>query len=645
MMPRWVLRVVQVAPIVVLVFIVALWFSTPDTLRSAMTPTAASSTLRDELGLDSSQDDLMPTDRRTVAREWLEADARKNASRDWADVQLRDAARRTAMLSNVRYAPPRSAYPATAPVESDDVASDPLREWARRFPEARVYAYTVDQPTMPPVVVAGGLPIDNLPPDPFAVAWTTTVGKPGTAFNPSEWRGYSDNATGKNMSDFDATVNDTWFYYYTGPIDDSGAIYRSYVFCGVDYGDGYNSRFKQGSPGLANVHERIKTTIDRDADWCGPCHENSLGPPGVGGAGLVGLNGGNTPTTVYTGGPIVIEPKPFFTTGANTANPESIARAALKSALSPERHVYEATPDELKEVSRDPYASILWQQPEAGGKTMLFVAFYSKDPHAAYTHWRSSWPGDAFMQTRLWLAVEFPQLLAVLCTLLAFTLVGSPAAFVFERRITRRAELAEQIARVERDAHDRVYNRLGALAKRVEAVGGSDAVAAERLGDAARDIRSTVTDLQAILAGADLREGATAGDALVAQLRATVAAQASLHDIDVEFVVSGQAPDLPARLGWDLQCVLDEAITNAARHGGASFVRAELSQTEEFLVVEVSDDGETAGAAEDGSRGSTGIAGMNARLAVWGGDARLERGQSGSVLRVEVPFRPSESDV
>jgi signal transduction histidine kinase len=639
-MPRWVLHVVQFAPIAVVVLIAALWFTTPDVLRSAMTPTSASSALRDELGLDTAQDDLVPTDRRAVAREWLEADARKNATREWADVQLRDAARRTAMLANMRYVPLRSADSATAAVAQDDIAGNPLREWAQRFPEARVYAYTVDQPAMPPVVVAGGIPIGKLPPDPFAVAWAATVGKPDSSFDPNEWSGYSANATGKDTSGFDSTVNDTWFYYYTGPIDDSGAIYRSYVYCDGDVGDGYGDRFKQGSPGLADVHERIRTTIDRDANWCGSCHDGNLGAPKVGDDdGMVGLNGGHTPTTVYTGGPVIIEPKPFFSTvSTGTSDPVLIAQAALKGGLSSEQHVYEVTPDALKKVAHYPYTSVLWQQPEVGGKTMLFVALYSKDPHAAYTQWRNSRLGDAFMRTRLWLAVEFPQLLAVLCTLLAFTLVASPTAFVFERRTTRRAELAEQLARVERDAHDRVYNRLSALAKRVEAAGGSDAALAERLAGAAEDIRSTVADLQAILGGTVRGEGETSGDTLVAQLRATAAAQASLHEIEVEFVVRGKAPDLSARLGWDLQCVLDEAITNAGRHGGARHVRAELSLTGELLVIEVSDDGENVGATEEGSRGSTGIAGMNARLAAWGGTARLERGELGSILHAEVPL-------
>ena len=65
----------------------------------------------------------------------------------------------------------------------------------------------------------------------------------------------------------------------------------------------------------------------------------------------------------------------------------------------------------------------------------------------------------------------FPFVLGGAVALLAITLVVSPAAFVYERRLIARERVQEEMARMRRDAHDKVYNRLSALSKRVAAAG------------------------------------------------------------------------------------------------------------------------------------------------------------------------------
>jgi signal transduction histidine kinase len=277
---------------------------------------------------------------------------------------------------------------------------------------------------------------------------------------------------------------------------------------------------------------------------------------------------------------------------------------------------------------------------------MMFVATYPNDPHGAFTAWRTSALGGTVMATRVWLALQLPWLLTVTCVLLGISLVASPFAFAADWRAQDRREVAAlELGRIQRDAHDRVYNRLGALAKRVDATAADvPGAAAPELEGVAGDIRATLADLQSILAGKTAQGGPLDGDALLAQLRATAAAQAALHGVEVEFAgPDGALPALPARLGWDLQCVLDEAITNASRHGGARKLDVRVSLVGSQLSIAVSDDGGGATsrepeAREPDARESTGLAGMRERLAPWGGSARLDCGEAGSTLVASVPI-------
>jgi signal transduction histidine kinase len=108
-----------------------------------------------------------------------------------------------------------------------------------------------------------------------------------------------------------------------------------------------------------------------------------------------------------------------------------------------------------------------------------------------------------------------------------------------------------------------------------------------------------------------------------------------------------QADELPARLetGLETACyrVVQEALTNAARHAKASQVAVELRLAPGALQVRVTDDGEGFDPAEVRWRIhqglSAGIAGMEERVALAGG--RLQVASSpgeGTTISAEFPL-------
>lgn len=645
---RFALRTVEFAPLLAAVLVVAVWFSTPGPLRGQMLSMAAAG-----VPIESA---LYSQDRFTVASTWLEADARAKAAKGWADVRFKAAANETSLLVADQFDEAATAGKATPfMIHNEAIAFAPLEKFARDYPDTHIDAYLVEPPPMPPVVGSGGVPLGILPASPFAAAWRASVGTTGApAFDPKAWSGFSANATDSAVATGWRVPGNNEVYSYSWMTKDA-LLYRAYAFAPPRdlLGIRAPATISGGGdhPILRPLHKRLVTKLkpkapgyattgeedDVSAGWCAVCHSEHKTSAEVA--------DGRAPlaTAVWIGGPVALTPKPQFTTRPHDRSARIGAVLALSSLARSGDGCFPA-PSSVAPYTPDRFVSAVWvrpARPAGGGQTMFFVATYPSDPHGAFTAWHESWLGKAVMSLRLWLALQLPWLLVVASMLLGVSLCASPLAFVAERRLTRREEASLELARVQRDAHDRVYNRLGALSKRVDSAAAEvPFAAADDLTRVATDIRATVADLQAIIGGEATKDGRLHGDALLAQLRATVAAQAALHDVDADFSASGAVPSLPAPLGWDLQCVLDEAITNAAWHGEASRLWVTLSFEQEVLRLAVRDDGVGPDADAEPADGSTGIAGMRARLLAWGGDARLERIGAETVLVAEVPLPP-----
>jgi len=96
-----------------------------------------------------------------------------------------------------------------------------------------------------------------------------------------------------------------------------------------------------------------------------------------------------------------------------------------------------------------------------------------------------------------------------------------------------------------------------------------------------------------------------------------------------------------ARLGWDLQCIAEESITNAVRHGGATHVRVQLAANQRELEISIADNGRgsTVRSCDEAPAGCTGLHGMLRRAEQRGGSLWIGRGDSGvgTVVRARIP--------
>jgi signal transduction histidine kinase len=272
---------------------------------------------------------------------------------------------------------------------------------------------------------------------------------------------------------------------------------------------------------------------------------------------------------------------------------------------------------------------------------------------------------------------------AAAATVIAFTLAGAMRAFEVEARLrlarANKARLEAQSAaleaqsaaleaerqrtvqvealvgqlvyaqeaerqRIAHDLHDETGQKLTALAMGLAAV---DAALQEGRSQVVttlmRELRGmadqALIELRNVMT--DLRPAQLDDLGLIPALRWYTQTFANRHpDMAVSFSADRQSSRLPPQQEIVLFRVVQEALSNVARHAHARHVNVSLRQTESGFRMEISDDGVgfTPDNLKPGERGGWGIAGMRERVALVGGQMSVEAqpGQ-GTRISVELP--------
>lgn len=211
------------------------------------------------------------------------------------------------------------------------------------------------------------------------------------------------------------------------------------------------------------------------------------------------------------------------------------------------------------------------------------------------------------------------------------SLVQRAQAAERERDVRAAQAVAAERARIARDIHDLVSHSLAVVA--VQAAGAQRIAArdpqqaADTLGVIALTARDALAEMRAMLTV--LRSGADADpdgrpSAGLAEIGELVSALAD-RGVAVELVTSGTPYPLGAGAELAVYRVVQEALTNAVKHGGMPVghdpIRAELRYEPAELAVRITN--QIAPNAADEVPGSgSGLAGMRERLELYGGTMR-----------------------
>jgi signal transduction histidine kinase len=220
-----------------------------------------------------------------------------------------------------------------------------------------------------------------------------------------------------------------------------------------------------------------------------------------------------------------------------------------------------------------------------------------------------------------------------------FALVAPRAGDVSSASALLAADPAEQIRQaLARELHDSVAQTLSLMLVDLELFkveqGGSDGVL-RMLSALQESTRSVLDDIRRVLY--DLRGVGTVMD-FGLSLRALATATQIRTGIEVKVTVAkGWPAEIPVADGVNLFRIVEEAITNAIRHGRATRIGISLRgarSSPDQVELSVRDNGAGVASPDGRMRPGLGITGMYERAALTGAQLEFQSSRSGTSVRV-----------
>jgi signal transduction histidine kinase len=193
-----------------------------------------------------------------------------------------------------------------------------------------------------------------------------------------------------------------------------------------------------------------------------------------------------------------------------------------------------------------------------------------------------------------------------------------------------------------RELHDETLQSLGALRIRLSSALRHDDLsqAQQAMREAVADLEREIDDLRAIIT--ELRPAALDELGLGAAIEGLFDRhrEQSGFQLDREVELPGPSSGqgrLEEQLETAIYRLLQEALTNIAKHARATRVRVAVGESDGHLSVEVGDDG--SGFDPEAASEGFGLAGMRERVNLAGGTLTIDSSRRGTLLRARLPAR------
>jgi len=211
-----------------------------------------------------------------------------------------------------------------------------------------------------------------------------------------------------------------------------------------------------------------------------------------------------------------------------------------------------------------------------------------------------------------------------------------------KRQILQTSEREQQ--RIGRDLHDSLVPHLAAigyaatfLADDLRRRDQPEAAKAEQLREMAGEAVSLARDLARGIFPAQ-----TDGSGLSLALEELASTTSRLTGMSVSFCETGDIQVEDPEAGMHLYRIVQEAVNNATKHGGARKVTILLNKSEDSMRLAVADDGKGMPPSPNGARGM-GLQSMSYRARALGGELKIDSNPSeGTVVSCEIPSRPPQ---
>lgn len=208
----------------------------------------------------------------------------------------------------------------------------------------------------------------------------------------------------------------------------------------------------------------------------------------------------------------------------------------------------------------------------------------------------------------------------------------------------RRLAVAEERARIARDLHDAAGHAINVITVRAGAARTRrdperSQAALELIEELARQTAAEIDGIVRTLRDRSASSGSSRAPLGLASLD-TLIARHTAAGLDVS--VAGQGTPQPLEVATDQAAyrILQEALTNAARHGTGS-ARVELTFGDAALELTISNS--ASGESASRSNGGHGVIGMRERAILLGGSLEAERANGDFRVRARLPYRGAQT--
>jgi signal transduction histidine kinase len=277
-----------------------------------------------------------------------------------------------------------------------------------------------------------------------------------------------------------------------------------------------------------------------------------------------------------------------------------------------------------------------WRRADTGLMIGLFLAYAGATALA-----NGEFPGSELLHTGLawataWFAGERTRLRHEHIAELAERAARSEREAERERLLA----VAEERARIARDLHDSAGHAINVIAVRAGAARmrrdpdrSQEALTA--IEELARKTAGEVDEIVGTLRDRGRTNGSVDAPPSLASLDTLIAAHA-VNGLDARVACSGRPRELEGAVDQAAYRILQEALTNAARHG-AGPARIELAYGDSALDLIVSNPAASHGTSRPS--GGHGLIGMRERATLLGGELDVERANGTFRVRAHLPYR------
>ncbi|MGW6454576.1 sensor histidine kinase [Streptomyces sp. NPDC055078] len=205
------------------------------------------------------------------------------------------------------------------------------------------------------------------------------------------------------------------------------------------------------------------------------------------------------------------------------------------------------------------------------------------------------------------------------------------------REETARRRADEERLRIARELHDSLTHQISIIKVQSEVAVHVARRQGEQVPEALLAIqqagREATRELRATLEA--LRDDDTAPPRGLDHLPELVE-QARTIGLDATLTIEGQRDEVPATVGRTVYRIVQESLTNIARHADAATASVRIDCRTDTLALRIDDDGKAT--PDTAPTPGVGLLGMRERVTALGGRLRAEpRGEGGFTVRAELP--------